>query len=275
MADEPEPTPEPTPQEHLEITTQPPPTETRLVTIAPQDLEDVKAIVLAWHDEKLQNAKKRDTRKAYTIGFLACGILLVGCLVLIFALNGVFGFVNVPALIKSTTPTATETPTLTTTPSPTPTPKVAFAQMLESLGNVPWCDYEAVTFPCKYLVQDGDTFEAIARRVYGNPAYSGRLVELYREAITGSIPALKSYTTLIVPEFDRPLDAEYYRYYFSLLSEPILECDMPYKTLLALYYPDTARIDCLLQANRAMYTPYGLAVKVPNFGDMVVLPACQ
>jgi len=222
--------------------------------------------------------------------------ILIAVAFWLFSARDIGGLLNVRLL---STPITTYTSTLIPTPTFTPTntfpptsmPTITPTATPASINELPWCKSmpNMSVYPCKYLTQlIPNSFEDIARLIYGNVAYSGRIAELYRDPVSGTIPALQADVITIIPEYTGTRDEKYYKHYFGLLNPSIRECDMnhitfpcwyisegfSYEKLVSLY--SSLKVECLKQANKTEYNAWliKLTPEIPNLGDLVVLPVC-
>lgn len=194
--------------------------------------------------------------------------------------------------VPTSTPTATPTiiPTPTQTPIPTTTLTSTNTPTPVSMNELKICKQPETQFPCRYYIRDGDIGSTIAEKVYGKDHIdqAGRIVELYRDE-NGEIMTIITGNEIVIPDWNIPLDEQYYEYYFQIISNPIRKCDArfwfpcwyvsdgePLDILIGLPDPDINE-KCFLQANRSTYNTRtgNTEIKAIGEGIIFVYPVCQ
>ncbi len=246
----------------------------------------VTVIVALYIQYHLSRAIKGQEKK-YLRNIYLAGYLLLAFAIWYFAFNGAMAKFNIeiPAFLSPTpspTITPSSTPTETNTPTHTPTPA--------SVSELKICKQPETQFPCRYYIRDGDIGSTIAEKVYGKDHIdqAGRIVELYRDE-NGEIMTIITGNEIVIPDWNIPLDEQYYEYYFQIIPNPIRKCDArfwfpcwyvsdgePLDILIGLPDPDMDET-CFLQANRSTYNTRTRNTEIKAIGEGVIFvyPVCQ
>lgn len=162
-----------------------------------------------------------------------------------------------------------------------------FVPEINSIDDLPACDFNKSNFPCIYYVQVDINPNKVAIDAYGDKKHQDRVKEFYRDK-NGDIPTWIVGKFTILPSLtNRNID--YYNNYFKLLN--ILECNEqgfsppcwyvsfgePYEVLAENYYNTQDVIKCIEKANKIEYNKVFESLRPITIksNDVLILPICK
>jgi hypothetical protein len=246
--------------------------------------------------ERIASIIKRITRHPFIVISILYAIILI---VIYCAINGYFikasnyviGIIYPPTSTPAPNPTPTYTETLnpSLTPTHTPTLTITLTPTPARISELPSCIFTGISLPCKYKTIGGEWPWKISINAYGDPGYTGWIVELYRNSF-GDIPAFVEGQTIIIPDNKMERNESYYQYYFGILEFPIHKCegDIPTKPCWYVIQTETnyyqlsgkykipTNTNCIIHANTTEFgnTEDKLIPKTLKLGVIIVLPVC-